>query len=193
MQKLRYLAYDFNMEDLAKLVFEKKGKILVPEFEHGRILLKELETDNKQMKRAELYLLRRPFDEESEVSSMFAIGFDQSMMRAAFGEISITRKIGGSKTAKFDINVNQRSKGYGTVLMNAGAKYCRDVGIEGIRGTLLKGDNIKRRVDFYKSLGMDAWMHEEAITANVNTPGLSEIKFTQNTVAEDLLNSTIKH
>lgn len=191
MKKLRYMAYDFQMEDLAKFIFEKRGRVLVPAFEHGRILLKEGETDNEQMRRAELYILQRPFDEEVMAYLAHRVGFDKIMLDAAFGDVSIARKIGDNKKAKFNIgvNMNERSKGYGTVLMNAGAKYCRDVQVEKLVGTLLVDQDIKRRVAFYQQLGAHAYMGEEHISADVKNPELNEIKFTTNRLAEEVWNS----
>lgn len=174
-----------------KLIFRKKGKLLVPEFEHGRILLKEAETNDGTMKRAELYVIPRLADEKAmawQVSS-----FDDSMLCVSLGDMSVKSIISNPEIAEFNIGIKpkERSKGYGTVLMNAGAKYCRDIGIEKIRGSLLKDDNIDRRVGFYKSLGMNAELDKEGVTiANINEPDLNAITFTTNPTAEEIWNST---
>lgn len=195
MQKLRYLAYDFQMEDLAKLIFEKKGRLLEPAFEHGRILLKEAGTNKGHLKRTELYLTQRPADEEREARQINLRGFDESMLRIALGDMAINRRIGG-KAAKFNINVNayEQSKGYGTVLMNAGAKYSEDVGVEELYGTLLLDNetDIKRRIKFYKEqLGMEVWRGENQVLSGVTNPDLNKIKFTTNKDAEEIWNSYV--
>ena len=190
------------MEDLAKLIFAKKGKRLEPAFEHGRILVQEYETrhldknepSTKQLvKRGELYLLERPTDEEEQAVSMHLAGFDRSMLYAAFGDMFITRKGNEIRNAKFKIGVNEneRSRGYGTVLMSAGARYGQDAGIQRLSGTLLvdNEEDYARRLKFYNELGMNACRGEENVTTKVNNPELCRIQFATNPLAEEIWNS----
>jgi len=194
------------MEDLAKLIFEKKGKLLVPNFEHGRIIVRENTHQAEGIvlsREAGLYILERSSDEEQQASHalrsqkkgeshrVLRDKFSEDMREVSLGDMFLA---GGSRHANFrvDVNYNDRGKGYGTALMNGGAQYCRDVGVETITGKLLQDKNKTRRTQFYRDLGMNAWTYEEEVSGKVNNPKLNEIEFTQNAKAEEVWNELAK-
>jgi len=195
MKKVRYLTYDFQMQDLVKLVFEKKGKILVPAFEHGRILVRETHNTEQSTKLAGLFLLKRPQDEEQQASHILGEGGDWQLHQESYGAMTLDWSLLDLDIASFGVFIksSEQCKGYGTVLMNAGAKHGRSVGVKSFKGTqLLDGDNY-RREKFYKDLGMpkgDFGKHN--VCAEVNNPKLNQIKLTENESAQEIWNELAK-
>lgn len=192
MKVRRYLVYDFQMADLVNINFERKGKLLVPAFENGRILVREYESIQSQIT-AGLYLRQRPIDEEAE-----ALQVNKEMRPSGLGYTSLSYGL-GDKKARCSIGVakrSERNKGYGTVLMNAGAKYGSDVGIEEIYGDMVDRlddsiDDADIREKFAKAQGM--LVNGGRVSTRIQeNPLMHMIEFTENKAVEALLNSGIK-
>jgi len=177
------------MKDLVKAVYEKKGKLLVPAFEHGRILI--CETAKEDLGNAELHLMQQPKDETRVIKRIASRGFQDGVLDMTLGSMVIeTAK--GSEAGTFDIAVDEeeRSKGYGTVLMNAGAKYGQSIGIRNLNGSLIQDEELHRRKDFFKKMGL--WSDGKDAYTLLSNPFLNSIEFKQNPAVEESLNS-IKH
>lgn len=180
--KLKYLAYNFEMPAI-----EKKGKIITPEFEHGRIIVREHQLQkNKNV--SLLTIMKRPND-ESENKRIFRYGYLDALENNMLGHINLIKY---SRSARFAIDVHEeeRSKGYGTVLMNAGAKNCRDSEIETMQGIFSRADDWERRLEFYEKLGIPVKLYKEIqLQSSVNNPLLNKIQFEDDKDAAKVLNS----
>lgn len=166
---------------------ERKGHIIQPEFENGRIVVRNLEHSNKTI--STLTVMKRPMDEEAENYHVFKYGYMNAYDRGLLGHIDLTKF---TKSAKFIIyvHVSERSKGYGTVLMNAGAKNCRDSGIPILKGTFLLSDDWERRMEFYEKLNMPVRLYKKTqLETHIDNPSLNTIKFEDDAKASDILNS----
>jgi len=181
--KLRYLAYNFEMP-----TFERKGHLYLPAFEHGRIIVQEHQ-DRKTRNHALLGIMERPEDEEAENYDIFRYGYATAIDHTSLGRLDLTKH---TRNAWFTIDVKpkERSKGYGTVLMSAAAKNCRDSGIETIQGGFSTSDDWERRMEFYERLGMPVKMYQKVeLQSSVNNQLLNTIAFEEDLEATEILNS----
>ena len=174
---------------------QKKGRIIKPKFQHGRIVVCErtfdpMATPTSLTGMALLGIMKRPKDEEEENNFIFCEGFHQAMYsRDIFGRIDITNH---SQHAIFNIEVkpHERSKGYGTVLMNAGADHCRRAGVTTMTGEFGMAGQVDKRERFYERLDMPVKdLVLPTISTNVNNPKLNTIKFEHDKNATEILNS----
>lgn len=188
----RYFVYDFQMQDLSKVIFEKKGRLIIPKFENGRILVREYESNMSKIDTG-LYFRQCPIDEEKE-----AIKVHREERPHGIGYISLSYGRGERK-ARCSIAIakgDDKRNGYGTILMNAGARYGTDVGIEEIYGDMVdrpddSHDDANIRAKFAEGQGM-LISGGRVSTRILENPLLRMIEFTENKAVEDLLNSGIK-
>jgi len=182
MKKLRYIAYDFIMPTI-----ERGSLIIKPEIEHGQIIA--CEKDFYKHLVTTIFVMERSTNDEL-AQYVSAGNLDIKTWNRTFGALGLWY---GPELirAGFTINVapEYRNKGYGTVLMNAGAKYCRDTGISNIQGNLMIDENWERRARFYDRLNMSVKLSDEpTVKSYLGNPLLNTIAFTQNQTAEEILN-----
>jgi len=166
---------------------ERKGHLIVHAFEKGRILVQEpVKPTGRDGSR--LFLMERPANQEEEVKASGS-GLLQRKL-SSFGWM-LVRKDDERNNGYFEISVKQaeRSRGYGTVLMNAGARYARDIGLDNLNGLMMFDENIQKRIKFFEELEMWHDRNEYYIFASVNAPKLNQITFERNLTAEEVLNS----
>ena len=169
---------------------------MAPAFENGRIVVLESKLTNTNVGIARLGIMKRPENEVEDNNFIFCEGYHEALRsRDVLGSIQLNYNY--NKTLKVNQSIffietkpNERSKGYGTVLMNAGAEYCRNAGVQYMYGEFGRQGDTEKRERFYESLGMPIeWGHPPTITANVNNPRLNAIDFEEDPVAAKVLNS----
>lgn len=183
------LRYQFNAYNFDMPTFERKGRFLIPEFEKGRIVVREHPKENKRI--SVLGIMPRPVDEEAENNKIFRYGFLSALNRDLLGYTQLSKYI---KSATFLIRVqeNEQSKGYGTVLMNAAAKNCRDSGIQRLQGKFDRSDDkIEERIAFYQEkLGIPVHLYDDPqLKTTIDNPLLNTISFAKDKDATEILNS----
>jgi len=176
---------------------QKDGQIILPEFENGRIVGRETVID-KNYSATLLGVMKRPEDEEEENRFIFCEGFSEAMRsNDILGTMNLTPynplRAPSVDSAHFSINTKpaEQSKGYGTVLMNAGAQYCRNTRVQNMRGDFSRKGAHKKRETFYERLGIPViWENNsQIIKFNVDNPLLNTIKFEEDKAVAKLLHS----
>jgi len=192
MKKLKYLVTNikYSAWNFAMPTLEKDGRTIPPEFENGRIIIREQKSAHN-IGHAELGIMKPPTDEETENHEIFWKKFANALKYnpATLGYFDLIHFDASEGNAKFEINVREeeRNKGYGTVLMNAGAKYCRSLGLKTFYGDFNTLGDTAARKRFYERFGMPK--NSSEIRSDVNNPLLSTIKFTCDNEATEILNS----
>jgi GNAT superfamily N-acetyltransferase len=181
--KFKYIAWNFNMPTR-----EKAGQIVLPEFNDGRIIIRE----NPISRQTVLGLMKRPEDDETENHETFWFGFHYAADYCPIlGHVQMMPSW-ERETATFVINVkkDERSKGYGTVLMNAGAEYCNKSGFQTMQGMFELSGDTEARERFYERLDMPICGYDEPrVKTEAQNPLLNKIKFTPDPKATKILNS----
>jgi hypothetical protein len=178
MKKLRYLAYDFDMQPI-----EKRGQLIVPVFEKGRILVKQGNEESR------LFLMKRPANLEEELHQASGWELFQKTL-ASLGWVMIKSE---NKSGYFEICVRngKRSKRSGTFLMNASATYGQALGLESLHSEMTFDKDTARRLRFFKDLEM--WPGKDGdknlLFSYVNAPKLNQIEFERNLLVEEIMNS----
>lgn len=173
---------------------KRDGRIILPEFEEGRIIICERKVGIDNLGFADFGIMKRPQDEEAENHEIFWEGFTDALKYnpAIFGNLDLHNFGAFPNQARFiiDIKQDEQGKGYGTVLMNAGAQYCRSIGLEAMWGIFdLKG-NTEARERFYERLDMPIFGYDTPkILSTLDNPLLRRIPFTFDPKATKILNT----
>jgi len=173
MDKLRYYAWDFDSP------FREQPK--------SRIIVREDKRDSSDTK-ATIFMHNCPSsDKEFRDTVREDHGF--GLASSSLGALELDFPTYSRKaTFSIEMKPEHRSKGYGSILMNGGAKYCRDNNLSEMSGEFALGGDWQRRKEFYARLGIQVFP-SNVVKAYSDLPFLNIINFVPNETVEEMLNT----